>query len=258
MADFSIRIKAEQLGKSLENLAYEVEEELGSAIDNMANMAFASIQANAQTELNSTRQDYLKGLDMQKIGDHSYLIVLDGDWPNAIERGFSGFDMREWMLKSEKIVGIGVRSGQKWVQEGAEGQKFAHVPFQKQPFSKAAASADMNQAIRKLTATNAQGVSQKFTSMFRDASGAPIEGRVASVRKVEGFPNLGGITKYQRKYKDEKTGKETMQSHYLVFRTISENGEGFQHPGYGGAHFFDDAEKWIDAEIENILNAIIK
>ncbi len=198
MSEINIRLKAEKLGKSLENLAYEVEAELKQAIDDTANAAYAMITAMAQEDLHSTRPDYLKGLDMQKIGESSYLITLEGDWANSLEKGYSGFDVREWMLKSEKIVGVGPRSGKKWVQTGTEGQKFAHVPFEKKPFSKAAASGDLNQAIRKLQAFNKQGQSQKFTSIFKDEFGKPMEGKVASVRKVEGFPQLDGITKITR------------------------------------------------------------
>lgn len=256
-SEINIRFKAQALGKSLENLAYEVQEELNQAIKDTANAAYASIVGSAQLGLHSTQKDYLKGLDFQQIGENSYLIVLEGDWANAIEKGFSGFDLKEWMLKSEKVVGIGSRTGEKWVQTGDEGEKYAHVPFQKQPFARAAASSDMNQAIRKLQAFNKQGRAQKFTSLFKDDKGRPLEGRVASVKNVEGFPELNGITKYQRKSKSE-SGKETLQSHYMVFRTISENGQGWMHPGYSGAHFFDEAEQWVDQQVDQILNTLLK
>ena len=256
MADFSVSLRAKELGKSLENLSDDLVSELEAAIGNMANMAFASIQAFAQTDLHSTRQDYLKGLHFDKLGKNSYLIWLEGDWPNALEEGFSGYDLKDWMLRSEKVVGIGPRTGEKWVQQGKKGN-FAHVPFQKQPFSKVAVSQDMNEAIRKLTAINRQGLEQKFTKMFKDASGNPLEGRVASVSKVEGFPELAGITKYQYKSTNE-SGKDTFQSHYMVFRTISEGSGGWQHPGYKGLKAFEDAEKWIDTELDNIINSIVK
>lgn len=251
-------MKAEKLGKKLEDLAYEVSTELNEAIKNIANAAYAGIVATAQLQLHSTQKDYIKGLDFQTIGENSYLITLEGEWPNALEKGFAGFDLKEWMLKSEKIVEVGPRAGKPWVQHAVDGHKFAHVPFEHNPFSKAAASGDLNQAIRKLTAFNKSGIEQKFTSLFNDEKGNPLEGRVASVQKVKGFPELDGITKYQKKYKNEATGSESIHSVYMTYRTVSENGSGFQHPGFAGLKAFDENEKWIDEQVDLILEKLLK
>lgn len=258
MADINVKLRAAALGKSLENLAYEVEEEMNQAIKDTANAAYASIVAKAQQELHSTRQDYIKGLTFEELGNNTYLITLEGDFANALEKGYSGFDVREGMLKSEKVVGVGSRTGQKWVQTGKDGHKFAHVPFEHRPHSKAPQAADLNQAIKKLTAKNKMGEDQKFTKIFKDASGRPMEGRVASVKKVDGFPQLDGIAKYQKIYKNETTGKETVQSIYMTFRTVSENGDSWRHPGYQGLHAFDEAEKWVEEQIDNIIKALVK
>lgn len=258
MADINVKIRAAALGKSLENLAAEVQEEFDQAIRDTANAAYATITAKAQQELNSTRQDYLRGLSFEDLGNNTYLIVLEGDFANALEKGYSGFDVRTGMLNSEKIVGVGSRAGQPWVQKGAKGQKYAHVPFEHRPHSKAPQAADLNQAIKKLTAMNRSGMEQKLTKVFKDASGKPLEGRVASVKKVEGFPQLDGIAKYQKIYKNESTGKETVQSVYMTFRTVSENGDSWRHPGFGGLHAFDEAEKWVEEQIDNIIKVLIK
>lgn len=258
MADINVKIRAAALGKSLENLAADVQEEFDSAIRDTANAAYASIVAKAQQELNSTRQDYLRGLNFEDLGNNTYLIVLEGDFANALEKGYSGFDVREGMLNSEKIVGVGPRSGQPWVQTGKDGKKFAHVPFEHRPHSKAPQAADLNQAIKKLTAMNRSGMEQKLTKVFKDASGKPLEGRVASVKKVDGFPQLDGIAKYQKIYKNESTGKETVQSIYMTFRTVSENGDSWRHPGFAGLHAFDEAEKWVEEQIDNIIKVLIK
>lgn len=236
----------------------EVQEEFDQAIKDTANAAYASITAKAQQELHSTRQDYLRGLSFEELGNNTYLITLEGDYANSLEKGYAGFDVRTGMLASEKVVGVGPRSGQKWVQTAKDGHKFAHVPFEHKPHSKAPQASDLNQAIRKLTAMNRAGMEQKLTKVFKDAAGKPIEGRVASVKKVEGFPQLAGISKYQKVYKNESTGKETVQSVYMTFRTVSENGDSWQHPGYGGLHAFDEAEKWVAEQIDNIIKTLIK
>jgi hypothetical protein len=258
MADINVKFRAAELGKSLENLAYEVQQELDQAIKDTANGAYASIVAKAQAELNSTRADYIKGLQFEELGNNTYLITLEGDWANALEDGFSGFDIREWMLSSEKVVQVGTRTGQKWVQTGKNGKKFAHVPFEHRPHSKAPQASDLGQAIKKLQAFNRSGRSQKFTSIFKDASGNPMEGRVASVKKVEGFPQLDGITKYQKIYKNESTGKQSVQSVYMTFRTVSENSDSWRHPGFQGLGAFAEAERWVEEQIDNIINTLIK
>ncbi len=258
MSEINIRIKAEALGKSLENLSYEAEQELQEAIGQVVQTGYESIVSHAQLLLRTSRQDYLSGLSFAKLGPNDYLILLDGKYPNAIEAGYSGFDVKQGMLNSKKIVEIGPRSGLPWVQKSAEdGHRYAHVPFQHRPFSREAKTSDMSQAIRKLKAYNRQGVEQKFTKIFKDANGSALEGKVATVQKVKGFPDLDRITKYQKKYKNEKTGKETIQSIYMTYRTVSEHGGEWTHPGWRGLHGFDEAEKYIDSEIDNILSRIL-
>lgn len=258
MADINIKFRAAELGKSLENLAYEVQQELDQAIKDTANAAYATIVAKAQADLNSTRADYLKGLSFEELGNNTYLITLEGDWANALEKGFSGFDIREWMLSSEKVVQVGTRTGQKWVQTGASGQKFAHVPFEHRPHSKAPKTSDLAQAIKKLQTHNRSGRLQKFTSIFKDDAGKPLEGRVASIKKVKDFPQLDGITKYQKIYKNESTGKQSVQSVYMTFRTVSEAAESWRHPGFEGLRAFDEAEKWVEEQIDTIIMTLIK
>lgn len=252
MADINIRLKAEALGKDLEDLSYEVQQQIEAEIQNVARMGYDMIVASAQTDLQSSRQDYLSGLKFHTLGPNEFLIVLEGQLPNSLEAGYPGFDIREGMLKSKKIVEVGSRAGLPWVQKARDGHKYAHVPFEHRPFSKAAKSSDLNEAIRKLNAINMEGIEQKFTKIFKDPSGNPLEGKVASVREVKGFPNLDGITKYQKKYKD------AVQSVYLTYRTVSENGHPWMHKGYEGAHFFDRAEKWLDEKIDEVLERMLK
>ena len=258
MSDISVRVRAEALGKSIENLAAEVEAELNQAIADVANGAYAFIVSKAQQELNTTRMDYLKGLDFQNLGNNTYLIVLDGKFPNSLESGYTSFDVKTGMLESKKIVQVGPRAGQPWVQTNKEGKKFAHVPFEHRPFSKAPQVSDLAQAIRKIKVQNQEGLEQKLTKIFRDSTGRPIEGKVATVESVDGFPQLAGLTKYQKIYRNEEKGTETVQSLYMTFRTVSEDGKSWMHPGHPGIHAFEEAELWVQQEIDNIIKTLIK
>jgi hypothetical protein len=258
MAEINITIKAGLLGKSLEDLSVEIEQQLEEDIRNVVKMGYASIEGTAELGLHSSRQDYMSGLKLHELAPNEYLIVLEGKFPNALESGYSGFDVKEGMLNSKKVVSTGTRSGQPWVQQSKEGQRYAHVPFQQRPFSKEAQSADLGSAIKKLKAVNKQGEEQRFTKIFSDENGNPMSGKVAKVDKVKGFPELDNITKYQKVTKNGKTGVDVVQSIYMTYRTVSDNGGDWMHPGFAGLKAFDDAEAWMDSQIDDILNRLLK
>lgn len=257
MSDFSLKFKAEELGKSLENLAPDVVDELNQAVADTAHGAYAQIVATAQARLDKTRLDYLKNLRFDKIGDNAWLISLDGTWPTMLEDGFPAFDMRSTLLKSDKTVEVGSRAGQPWVRTGKEGQKYAAVPFQRRPHTVAKGAADMSEALRSLTAYNKKGRKQKLTSVFKDEFGRPLSGKVASVAKTP-MKDLDNIVKYQKIYQNPNTGKKTVQSIYMNYRTISEKQpNGWQHPGYEGLKAFLEAEQFIEQSFEDIINALL-
>ncbi len=237
-----------------EKMTDKVDEIMQQAIKDVAQGAYANIIAQAQAGLKSTRQDYLKGLSFTKLSDNEYLITLDGTFANALETGFAPYDMREKMLQSKKIVEIGPRSGEPWVQQGKKG-KFAHVPFQQQPFSKAPEAQDMAQLIKKVEVTNARGRKQKITSIFKDISGKALEGEVARAPKGS---DLAGLVKYQKIYENAKTGKKRTEGIYILYRTISENSPGWQHPGFSGLLAFSKTEEWVRKELENILKSFLE
>lgn len=249
--EIDIEISAKELGLDLEKLATELEDSFNNAIEDIANATFAKIMANAQKNLHDTRADYIKGLDKFKIGEHSYLIVLEGDFANKIENGFPGYDMRDTLLQSQKTVGVGSRAGQPWVRKGKDGQKFASVPFE-------VTKKDIGQLISALKQHSEPVKNQRIKALkdlmktVKDDYGKPIEGKVASI-KASGANDLEGLIKYQF-----QEGKKTASA-YVNYRTISEKvPDGWHHRGYKGAHFFDEAEKWAQHEIDKILKDFLK
>ena len=254
LKEFSLQIKALELDKDLSSISDELKKEIEGAVENLAGVAYANIIAKAQAELHTSRDDYVKNLSFDKIGDNEYLITLHGDWPNKIEEGYDAYSMKEGLLKSTKDVTVGPRSGQKWVQKSKGGIKFAHVPLEKHPFSKAPKASDLGAAIRKLTAYNRQGTKQKITQTFKDSQGNPISGKVAIARSD--IKNLDRLTKFQHIH-TSKTGTQSVQSLYLTWRTVSENSKGWQHPGWKGLKAFLETEKYIEDQLEQILNTLI-
>lgn len=242
------------LEKSLEDIAPTVEAEINAAIADLAHAAHAEIIAHAQAQLQSTRQDYLKGVHFEDLGDNSYLISLEGEWAQKLEEGFPAYDMVGRMLKSETTVSKGSRAGQKWVQEGEGGQKYAHVPFERKIASKESKHASLADQIKQMTATNVQGRRQKITSVFKGEDGSPLTGRVATGMSKN--PMLDGLVKYQETFQNNK-GKEQVRSTYINFRTISENGKPWIHPGFQGIHAFERAEQKIVEQLNKILRTLL-
>lgn len=260
---FSIKDSLEKLKKSLDNVGTHIESEINQSIKDAAYSAYATIVAKAQAELHGTRQDYLKGLDFQELGEEGFLITLDGDWANKLEDGYASYDLRDKMLASNKIVGVGKRSGQPWVQhakpktsqemEGGQGHKFAHVPFERKPFSKQGSS-NLADGIKQMQAQNMAGKMQKITSLFKDIDGNPLEGKVAIAKSDN--PLLDGLVKYQKTYTNE-AGKKTTQSIYVNYRTVSEAGKPWIHPGFKGLKAFEEAEKQLMVQIDNIIKTLV-
>lgn len=253
--EINVILKAQEMGLSMEQLATAVEADFQESIRDLAHGAYARIVAEAQEKLHATRKDYLKGLNFTVIGQNQYLITLDGDYANKLEGGSPSYDMRDTLLKSNKTVSTGSRSGLPWVQKAKGGGRFAHVPIQQHPMSKDPRMSDMAQAIKKLEAYNRSGKKQKITQMFKDAGGRPMEGKVATALPGGGggMKDLEGLVKYQKIYKNADTGKQRLESVYVIYRTISDTGQGWMHPGMPGIHGFEQAEKWLEQEMSNLL-----
>ena len=253
--NFSIKDSMEKLEKSLENLGPTLEEEMNNAIRDLAHAAYAEIVSKAQTDLESTREQYLEALHFEDLGDNSFLISLDGAWAQKLEDGFASYNLNDVLLKSTKTVDKGSRSGQPWVRENKEGGKYAAVPLEKNPSAKPGSKAgDLAETIKQMTSTNAKGRQQKINSIFKGLDGRPMEGKVAVASSDN--PMLNNLVKYQS-VKQGLSGKSYVQSTYINYRMVSEDGKPWIHPGFSGLHAFDNAEKMIVEHIDQILKSIL-
>lgn len=247
MADISLKIRAEALGKSLDGLADELESELTDAVQNLAESAYSFIISEAQQKLKSTRQDYLAGLTFDRLDDSSWLISLEGTWPNMVEGGFGPMDLKETLLNSKKIVNVGSRAGSPWVRIGQDGKKYAAVPFEEK---QSAMPTDLANAMKGMSAKNTQGRMQKITKIFKGEGGNPLEGKVAVAMSKN--PMLNAMVKYQH-----VNEKGSVSSLYMNYRIISENSDGWNHPGYHGLNAFLAAQTWIEQEMDNIIKILL-
>lgn len=254
MSDISFKIRAEALGKSLKNLSAEIEEEVNDAVKNLAHAAYTGITAKLQ-QMNisqGSRKDYMSALKFSELGNNSYLIYLDSDRAEKLENGQGAYSLRELMLKSTKIVQVGSRSGQPWVQRAKDGHKYAHVPMEHKP--QANPKSDLATHIKSLNALGTNGKVQSLDKIFKGLDGKPLNGKVATVHKSDApTPNLAGLVKYQHV---AKSGK--VSSIYMTYRTVSETGKDWMHPGSKGYKLFKEAEEYVEKEMDNIINTLLK
>lgn len=254
MADVSFKIRAEALGKQIENLAPQVEEEINQAVKNLAHAAYTGMTARIQAmQINDkSRKDYLKGLKFKDLGDDSYLIYLEGDWANKLEQGFGAYSIRDALLKSKKIVGVGSRSGEPWVRKAKDGHKYAAVPFEHKPHVNP--SGDLARDIKNMMAKGVNGQVQSISKVFKNAEGKPISGKVASVDPADApNKNLAGLTKYQHVHASGR-----VSSVYMTYRMVSENGKDWTHPGHSGYQLFKQAQEFVEKEMDNIIQTLLK
>lgn len=252
---FNVEESVKKIGKDIQDSLDSIKSDINQAIKDAAYAAYASIVANAQAKLHDTRLDYLKGLTIVDLPGNAYLISLEGNWPNKIEDGYSAYNMQEVLLASQKMVEVGRRSGQPWVQiakdkKTGEEHKYAYVPFHRNPSAKGKGS-NMADAIKEMTAINAQGRQQRLTKTFKDKEGNPLEGKVAIGRSDDA--KLDHLVKYQKVYMTS-SGKPRTESIYINYRAISEIGKPWIHSGYSGAHFFQEAEGELKKQIDAIVS----
>lgn len=254
MSDINIRVIADKLQKDLENLAPRIEEELKGAVANLAQATYASMASQVQSMSMDpkNRQDYLRALKIEDLGEGSWLIYLDSEMASKLEEGFSPYSIKDKLLSSKKTVKVGSRAGQPWVRTSKKGKKYAAVPFTHKPFSGEKGASKLGSKIHELFAENMQGKRQKLTKVFKDEFGKPLTGKVATVGKVKDTPNLSGLTKYQW-----VSPKGAVSSVYMTYRMVHEDSGGWQHPGFKGYQLFKQAEEYVEKELENIVQTLL-
>jgi hypothetical protein len=241
---------------------------LEHVIDDVAASARAKWVRLAQTELHGTRQSYIEGIQpVEDSGPLERSITLVGWLPNAVENGLGPFDLRETLLGPGssirrpimKVVGKNSRSGASMYE--FTGGYYAHVPFRHgTPGSSGLAGTQMGAAYGARGAqSRAVGGGKGPSAIMSTERAAAFGGMVhAAAKALRGRRNTRsgrqapdrlhapapllkshhtasiyhGMVKVQKPYRNPRTGKTTVQSQYMTFRTISDNNtEGWMHPG---------------------------
>lgn len=234
------------------NDLYEFLEQYLTALEAGATKAIAAtpllirqeFASQARRSLSTSLSEYMASLDI-KLSDGVLIVEQEGSWlAEAVERGISGFEMKDTLLKSPKA------------KLSKKGTKYLHVPL---PVSKTKPNASTDKA-------------QLLQQKIREALNDPIfsnpkvsltpEGSFKKMEQlVTADPQLKGMYKIQG-FKDKNALQNNNPSYtqYLMFRTISNNPfakSKWQHPGIEPKRLFPKVNYWADNMLKDIIGDII-
>jgi hypothetical protein len=241
-----------------------------AVLDDVAASARAKWQRLAQTELHTTRQSYIEGIQEVESEPGLRSIALVGWLANAVENGMDSFDLRETLLGPNATTRRASRSGG-W---------YANVPFRHgtpgstglagQPMGSPYAPAGaLSRAGGPLTADAAKALGKAvYAAAKRLSSRGPHGKGRTTVPASEGGPLLRphhatgiytGMRHERKPYVNPTTGKTTVQSTYGTFRRIStENTTGWIHPGIEPHRFVEQVADHVGVIVPAVINQAIQ
>jgi hypothetical protein len=210
----------------------------------------------AKEKLKSTSQEYQQALSLQEHGESTWL-VLTGVLPNLVENGFSGGNMRDWMLRSPKAK-MGKNGMYLTIpfQHGSPGSsgRYVGAPMPTAIHKEAlklqrATQSRPNLTGKPLTKTGGR------TVLFGTRLKADMRGMSAQANKIlktlkkphHTTSIYTGMTRARKTY-----AKATQTSGYTTFRRISAGGDpaSWLHKGIKPArHFAKDTQRHIEENL---------
>lgn len=245
-------------------IAYLDDLTLSSVLDKIANAARVKWINTAKSELHTTRQEYISGIQEVDLAIGSASIALTKEVPNLIENGMSAMDLRDTLLGQAVPV---APFGQKGKREAKAGHYYRAIPFRHavagsdfsvgvpMGFSYGKLGEDVermgkavHKAAKKLAPTigepykiNKWGEKLKAGLKYKNEAGEMS--KVYKLKPHHKTDIYAGMTKIQKTY------EKATQSQYLTFRTISQaTGTGWLRPETQGKHFAEKVSAFV-AEI---------
>lgn len=108
-----LMIQMDVVGANFDKITSELEQAIEEGWAEVAKEIEKIWQEKAAQELNTSREDYLRGLSVEHLGGDLIQASLTGFLPVAIEDGHQGYDMKKGMLGSgiRRVIPIGKRKG---------------------------------------------------------------------------------------------------------------------------------------------------
>lgn len=193
----------------------------------------------AQNKLRSTRTDYLMGLQFNSIqvpfdGPLTGAVVLLGDLPNSIERGYGPFDMKPGFSRSGKVT------------QKKDGGWFLTIPFRHStPGSTGTFGSSMGKDV--------YGVAKQLSPYKSGQANGSLSWAGAADQSWNGYQHksntASGMVRIVKSY------NKATQSQYMTFRRVSDQSDpaSWHHPGYGGAHIAEKLAPFARSTFEQVL-----
>ena len=242
---------------------------LSSIVGDAASLARAKWIRLAQTELHSSKRDYIDGIQ-NVVGDGAERsISLVGWLPNAVEQGIEPFDLRDTLLGSPKA------------KRTKDGKRYRAIPFRHgTTTSQGQAGAPIGQRYGPQGPQSvAVAASGHITGGEALALGKAIYNRAKRLRgnkrlakrTMIAVPGNGGEVRpvpllaphhttdiYAGMKRVEKKYRVATQGHYITFRMISDrNPVGWIHPGIAPRQLHRQVEEHISRIIPSLFQTAI-
>lgn len=246
MANLKFEIDAEAIAKEFAEFALEVEQDLNTAVANLAAITNAKVKEMAQKELHSTRQRYIDALSFAEVSPGLWVVSLDESalW---IENGLpSDFDMKPGLLKNAKM--------------SKDGVQYRVVPFNHSlPPSQMGQS---NQEAAAFIKANLKKQGITFKKIELNADGSPKTGKLHSNLNLGGSNPANGVQKNSNGVNiyQNKTASGSIRRDVMTFRTVTSNQQDkWIHPGIDPKLFLDRAfEEAMSLWETEILPAVLE
>lgn len=223
-------------------LSLHSEEFSSYVVDRMTEDFMSSWESMVGRELKSTRRDYMRAMNVEKVSYKETIISLlptESRLPMMIEDGASSFDMKDGFSKSSKKT------------DKVDGGWYLTIPFR---FATSEALAEstifsqkMPKPIEKIAKEN-NGEQIKLSQL-------PDQYRKLLTNKTSGYEHKSPIYEGIKRLQASSSEKEN-RGNYISFRRVSDNSEegAWTHPGFQPKKFMDRASEQMIQNLTTILD----
>lgn len=212
------------------------------AVERVAQSFQQHWKAIAGRELKQTREQYKNAIRLDRRQNFSVAVYLDPDqWlPNALEMGFSPFDMKVGFLKSSKV---------KWTKDN---NPYLTIPFR---FATPTAIADSPVFSGRLPTA----VHQKAKSIAPQRRGLKLTEIPEEFHIPKSVELRKRVEEVQRLKPEEKTsiyeGVRKTEGGYINFRrvSLSSHEDSWIHPGFNELNLAQKAMERLEPQIGDIV-----
>lgn len=205
----------------------------------------------AQNGLHTARQAYVQGIQQPVLTEPGRVVLeLRGWLANAIEQGMDPYSLREGLLS-----GPGARTA-------ADGHRYRVVALRMtKPGSVGALGQPMDRVYAPPGPDSRSGRQGAATAREAQAIGRSIYRSARKLAPGQGLPPTGLQPLQPHHSSDPFTGMQQLGAkghrYYAAFRTVSDNVDKWNHPGFSGRHFAPDAAVAGARVLPDVVQALI-